>query len=164
MNYLTNYYKNRCDQLQEQVNKLSSQIKFLNESEVTPDDLQQDYQDPYSDPYSPSTPYWRYKDPDAPAEYELEPLENSPSFNPRDPNNPPSYGEWLRQNPEPNCNRCRTWQEWDKLRKGAENYYERLRHEKAKERYYQDRQSGFFRRIDDLSREVMPDIFNPFGN
>ena len=33
MDYLTNFYKNKCDQLQEQVNKLSSEIKFLNEME-----------------------------------------------------------------------------------------------------------------------------------
>lgn len=33
MDYLTNFYKNKCDQLQEQVNRLSSQIKFLNEME-----------------------------------------------------------------------------------------------------------------------------------
>jgi hypothetical protein len=33
MNYLTNFYKNKCDQLQEQVNKLSSKIKFLTEME-----------------------------------------------------------------------------------------------------------------------------------
>ena len=32
MNYLTNYYKNLCEQLQDQVNNLSSQLKMLSES------------------------------------------------------------------------------------------------------------------------------------
>lgn len=33
MNYLTNYYKNLCEQLQDQVNNLSSQLNMLNEME-----------------------------------------------------------------------------------------------------------------------------------
>ena len=164
MNYLTNYYKNLSEQLQAKVNSLSSQIKLLHESaNPDPDDQQSDYQDPYSDPYSPSQPYWEYKDPDAPAEFELEPLENAPSFDPRNPNNPPSYDEWLRQHPEPNCNRCRTWEEWNKLRQGAYNYYEMLRHERAKERYYQE-YGRWGPGISDFTREVLPDFLNPFGN
>jgi hypothetical protein len=165
MNYLTNYYKNLSEQLQAKVNRLSSQIKLLNESaNPDPDDLQSPSESPYSDPYSPSDPYWRPKPPDdEPAEYELEPLENSPSFDPRDPNNPPSYEDWLRQHPEPNCFRCRTWEEWDKLRKGAENYYEMIRHERAKERYYQQ-YGRWGPALQDFTREIMPDIFNPFGN
>ena len=34
MDYLTNFYKNKCENLQEQVNRLSNQIKFLTEMEA----------------------------------------------------------------------------------------------------------------------------------
>jgi hypothetical protein len=34
MDYLTNFYKNRCEQLQEQVNRLSKNIKLLTEMEA----------------------------------------------------------------------------------------------------------------------------------
>jgi hypothetical protein len=52
MNYLTNYYKNLSEQLQNEVNMLSSQIKFLNESaNPDPGDLQSP-----DDVYSPESP------------------------------------------------------------------------------------------------------------
>ena len=64
MDYITNYYKNLSEQLQNKVNMLSSQIKFLNESaNPPPDDLQSPWQTPYSNPYSPSQPYWEPPEP-----------------------------------------------------------------------------------------------------
>ena len=64
MEYLTNYYKNLSEQLQNKVNMLSSQIKFLNESaNPDPGDLQSPWQTPYSNPYSPSQPYWTPPEP-----------------------------------------------------------------------------------------------------
>ena len=64
MDYLTNYYKNLSEQLQNKVNILSSQIKFLNESaNPDPGDLQSPWQTPYNNPYSPSQPYWEPPEP-----------------------------------------------------------------------------------------------------
>jgi len=64
MDYLTNYYKNLSEQLQNKVDKLSSQLKLLHESaNPPPDDLQSPWQTPYSNPYSPSQPYWEYPEP-----------------------------------------------------------------------------------------------------
>ena len=64
MDYLTNYYKNLSEQLQNKVDRLSSQLKLLHESaNPPPDDLQSPWQTPYSNPYSPSQPYWEYPEP-----------------------------------------------------------------------------------------------------
>lgn len=64
MDYVTNYYKNLSEQLQNKVDRLSYQIKMLNESaNPLPDDLQSPWQTPYSNPYSPSQPYWEYPEP-----------------------------------------------------------------------------------------------------
>jgi len=64
MDYLTNYYKNLSEQLQNKVDRLSSQLKLLHESaNPDPGDLQSPWESPYSDPYSPSQPYWEYPEP-----------------------------------------------------------------------------------------------------
>ena len=57
MDYLTNYYKNLSEQLQARVNRLSYQIKFLNESESPTQFPVQDYQKPGSPEYYPLDPY-----------------------------------------------------------------------------------------------------------
>jgi hypothetical protein len=56
MDYLTNYYKNLCEQLQHKVNQLSFTRKLLNESD-TP--TQFPVQDKPGGPlYVPGNPYW----------------------------------------------------------------------------------------------------------
>jgi len=92
MNYLTNYYKNRCNQLQEQVNILSKKVRLLSEDwgyGPDPDTL-------------PST---------APAIYPIDngwdtPIWTAPEVDPLRPVSPrpPNLGEdaWERDNPRPN--------------------------------------------------------------
>ena len=163
MNYLTNYYKNRCDQLQEQVSILSSQIKLLNEE----GDMQQDAQEAPVPGRGWGDDVQHGQRPIYP-EGQDDSWYGNPNFNPNDPLNPPTYDEWARRNPRPVDRGDGQWyrevQEWERRRDQAWQYYERQRQEALKRKYYEDRQSGFFRGIHDLTREVMPDIFNPFGN
>ena len=66
MDYLTNFYKNKCDQLQEQVNRLSSQIKFLNEMESSdPTDSSQRNNVPPGSITPPKMPHPTRLDPDS---------------------------------------------------------------------------------------------------
>jgi hypothetical protein len=92
MNYLTNYYKNRCTQLEEQVNRLSNRIRLLSE----------DVHFPRGDPDVL---------PGAPAIYPIDngwetPVWEAPRVNPLRPVSPrpPNLGEdaWERDNPRPN--------------------------------------------------------------
>jgi len=96
MNYLTNYYKNRCNQLQEQFNRLSNRIRLL--SEDAGDSEAGEAQE------TPNNPW-------------MEPEWTPPEFNPRLPQSPvrpPNQQEWERDNPRPNPNNYPgNWQDPD---------------------------------------------------
>jgi hypothetical protein len=87
MNYLTNYYKNRCTQLQEQVSRLSNRIRLLSEDDTYAGEAQErptgdDFENPWLEP-----------------EWTVPPLDPNQS-----PVRPPNQGEWERNNPRPNPN------------------------------------------------------------
>ena len=83
MNYLTNFYKNKCENLQEQVNKLSNRIRLLSEEgDSAAGEAVQNTQNPWM------APEW------APPEF-------NPSL-PQSPVRPPNEEEWRRDNPYPN--------------------------------------------------------------
>lgn len=86
MDYLTNFYKNRCDQLQEQVNRLSYRVRLL--SEEGDSEAGEAQERPDANPWA--TPEWS-------------PPEFNPSL-PQSPVRPPNDTEWTRDNPRPNPN------------------------------------------------------------
>jgi hypothetical protein len=87
MNYLTNYYKNRCTQLQEQVSRLSNRIRLLSEDDTYAGEAQQ------APSGNTSENPW------------LEPAWTVPPLDPnQSPVRPPNQGEWERNNPKPNPN------------------------------------------------------------
>ena len=161
MDYLTNFYKNKCDQLQEQVNLLSSQIKLLNEE----GDMQQDAQEAPSPGGGWNDDVQHGQHPIYP-EGQDDSWYGNPNFNPNDPTNPGTFNEWERMHPPPvdrhDGQYFRELQQYQRMRDQAWEHYDRERQAALKRKYYEDRQSGFFRGINDLTREVMPDIFNPF--
>jgi hypothetical protein len=112
MNYLTNYYKNRCTQLQEQVNRLSNRIRLLSEaSDVAA-------QEQESNPYMP--PPW-----------------HAPEFNPNQPTSPQppmNVDEWYQNNPKPNPANYPDGPDDPDYKKDLDKWYDA--YQRAKENYH----------------------------
>lgn len=84
MNYLTNYYKNLSEQLQEQVNILSQKVRLLIESDTYAGDAQE------TPGEAPGANPW------------IEPDWHPPELNPnQSPVRPLDQRQWERDNPKP---------------------------------------------------------------
>ena len=129
MDYVTQYYKNLSEQLQQRVNILTRKVKYLTEAEATPGptdggktdggktDGGNGYQLPYYSYPSQSNPYPRPRPPHLkPGQYDIP------------PGGPPTDLEWMEQNPPPNPdspNYAQELYEWTRKRK--ENQDQRYR-------------------------------------
>ena len=153
MDYLTQYYKNRSIQLQEQIYTLQ---KMLNEADAPgPTQFPSEWNPPLL----------------APADFQV-PLE-TPTRNPKP--TPPvftnptekTFEEWLRNHPEPPQDN-EYWEDdwiyekWKKERDRVEQYYRDRGSDQRGRGYYSEPGQGFYRGVHDFAREVIPDEFNPF--
>ena len=151
MNHLTNHYKHKCEQLQEQINNIK---KMLNEADAPgPTQFPSEWNPPLL----------------APADFQV-PLE-TPTRKPNPtppPQYPLTYEEWLKQNPEPyegdggSFPWNKRWQKWQKARDKAIDYYDKEKDDQRQRQYYGEPGQGFYRGVHDFAREVIPDEFNPF--
>jgi hypothetical protein len=167
MNHLTNLYKHKCEQLQEQINNIK---RMLNEAEAPPVN-DPDYPEPEQLPdgrwISPK-PSW-LPDDWFPRWYGPQPPQPTYIFNPADPSNPPTIQEWLDQHPRPTQEPGMSDQEyrelleeWTKAANKALAWY--------KEQWYRNRDRDRYRGPGALDRvgediiEDLPDWMNPFGS
>jgi len=105
MNYLTNYYKNLSEQLQQRVNFLNKKVKYLTEAEATPGPT-----DGGKGGQSPFTPGgYFYPSQLNPPQFTPKPYTVPHRFAVPGPINPGHYSphppigfdEWIKQNPQP---------------------------------------------------------------
>ena len=136
--------------------------QYLIESDTTPP--------PQNDPGHPEPiqlPNGHWVSPSGPPQ--TIPSSSPDGFNPRDPSNPATYEEWLRQHREPphdpnvqGDDADDAWQRWQKAREAAEDYYRNERMDKYHRQYYSPDLQGVNRGIRDLSKQVIPSELNPF--
>lgn len=100
MDYVTQYYKNLSEQLQQRVNILTRKVKYLTEAEATPGPT-----DGGKGGQSPFTPGgYFYPSQLNPPQFTPKPYDGYGPAKPGQysPAKPPSIDEWLRENPRPN--------------------------------------------------------------
>jgi hypothetical protein len=153
MDYLTQYYKNRSIQLQEQIYTLQ---RMLNEADAPgPTQFPSEWNPPLLAPADFQVPQ------ELPTRI---PKPKPPVYNPSEK----TYKEWLRNHPEPSYDpqdlddRYDAHERWERERHRAEQYYRDRQTEERTRQYYAEPGQGFYRGVHDFAREVIPDVFNPF--
>jgi hypothetical protein len=151
MDYLTQYYKNRSIQLQEQISILT---RRLNESDANP----APQNDPgYGQPFQTPDGHWM-----SPFPQEL-PKPTPTVYNPSEK----TYKDWLRNHPEPPSDTGyieddRAHDAWEKERDRAEQYYQDRQRDDTEREYYKPGVQGVIRAVDHWQKQVIPSELNPF--
>ena len=152
MDYLTQYYKNRSIQLQEQISILT---RRLNESDANPAPQNAPgYEQPFQ------TPDGRWM---SPFPQEL-PKPTPTVYNPPEK----TYEEWLRNHPEPSYDpqdmdeRYDAHERWERERDRAQQYYRDQQSDDVAREYYKPSGQGVIRALDHWQKQVIPSELNPF--
>jgi hypothetical protein len=110
MDYVTQYYKNLSEQLQQRVNILTREVKYLTESGPVITDGNQGSGNTTVSPFGPGGYFYPFS-PFGPGGYFYPPQLNPPTQSPRpllpgdySPAPPEPLGEWDRANPFPDFN------------------------------------------------------------
>ena len=160
MNHLTNLYKHKCEQLQEQINNLK---RMLNEAEDRTPPTQGNPAPENAPGYAPpiQTDDGRWYSP-------VPPVYTPPVFDPDDSTNPDTYKKWLRKHPAPDYDpqvmdeRWDEYQRWERGRQEADQYYKDQQRIRAERGYYTPDVQGVIRAADHWSQQIIPDDLNPF--
>ena len=153
MDYLTQYYKNRSIQLQEQIYTLQ---RMLNEADAPgPTQFPSEWNPPLL----------------APADFQVprelptrNPKPTPPVYNPPEK----TFEEWLRNHPEPSYDpqdldeRYDAHERWKQERDRARQYYSDQQSDDYAREYYKPGVQGVIRAVDHWQKQVIPSELNPF--